>query len=88
MNGLTDKATRAVIVRRLMRLSAGNCGDVKPVGGGLSELRIDYGPGFRVYFGRCDSHVVLLLGGGDKSTQKADIRSALTLWEEIERTSE
>ncbi|MCT9073566.1 type II toxin-antitoxin system RelE/ParE family toxin [Cupriavidus gilardii] len=86
LSGLPDEATKAVIARRLMRLSVGNFGDAKSVGGGVSELRIDYGPGFRVYFAREGPRVVLLLGGGDKSTQHLDIRKAQALWAEIKRT--
>lgn len=61
------------------RLTAGNPGDVKAVGRGISELRINYGPGYRVYFLREGDHLVLLLTGGDKSTQEADIRTAHTI---------
>jgi putative addiction module killer protein len=71
-----------------MRLSVGGFGDAKSIGGGISELRIDYGPGFRVYFARRGNCVVFLLGGGDKSTQQADIRKATALWEEIKRNDE
>jgi putative addiction module killer protein len=60
-------------------LSLGNAGDTKSVGGGVSELRIDYGPGYRVYFVRRGEALIVLLGGGDKSTQAADIRAALSL---------
>ena len=58
------------------RLATGNAGDAKPVGAGISELRIDHGPGYRVYFMRRGTHIVLLLCGGDKSTQAADIKAA------------
>ena len=64
---------------RIDRLSLGNPGDVRPVGEGVSELRIDYGPGYRVYFVRRGTEVVVLLAGGDKSTQSQDIRFALEL---------
>jgi putative addiction module killer protein len=57
----------------------GNPGDVKPVGEGVSELRIDYGPGYRVYFKRCGRALIILLAGGDKSTQTKDIRTAMRL---------
>jgi putative addiction module killer protein len=60
-------------------LTAGNPGDVKPVGEGVSELRIDYGPGYRVYYKKQGQKVVILLAGGDKSTQTKDIRTALRL---------
>jgi putative addiction module killer protein len=61
------------------RLAAGNPGDVKPVGEGVSELRIDYGPGYRVYFVKRGQAVIILLAGGDKSTQAKDIRTAIRL---------
>lgn len=69
----------ARIQARIERLSLGGVGDVRPVGEGISELRIDYGPGYRVYFKKCGREVVILLAGGDKSTQARDIRSALRL---------
>lgn len=61
---------------RIDRLAAGNPGDVKPVGSGVSELRIDYGPGYRVYFLREEDRLILLLTAGDKQTQDADIKAA------------
>jgi len=64
---------------RVERLAAGNPGDVRPVGEGVSELRIDYGPGYRVYFTRRGRTVIILLAGGDKRTQAADIKTALRL---------
>ena len=76
---LKDREVRSRILVRIRRLSLGNPGDAKSVGGGVSELRIDYGPGYRVYFVRRSDTVVVLLGGGDKSTQAADIRAALSL---------
>lgn len=69
----------ARINARIRRLSEGNPGDVKPVGQGISELRIDYGPGYRVYFKRCGLVVLVLLTGGDKSTQAADIALAMDI---------
>ena len=76
---LNDRRTRAKINVRIRRLSLGNPGDVRPVGGGVSEMRIDFGPGYRVYYvGRGDS-VVVLLAGGDKRTQSRDIRRALDM---------
>ncbi len=81
--GLRDREARARITVRIRRLSLGNPGDVKPVGGGVSEMRIDYGPGYRVYFvGRGDT-VVVLLCGGDKRNQDRDIARALELAQEI-----
>jgi putative addiction module killer protein len=76
---LKDREARARILVRIRRLSLGNPGDVKPVGTGVSELRIDYGPGYRVYFVPRGKEFIILLGGGDKSTQAADIRAALAL---------
>ncbi len=64
---------------RIRRLSLGNPGDVKPVGGGVSELRIDYGPGYRLYFVRHGDAVVILLCGGDKRTQERDIANAIEM---------
>lgn len=79
LDGLRDIHARARVQARIERLSAGSAGDVRPVGGGISELRIDYGPGYRVYFKKCSREVVILLAGGDKSTQASDIKAALRL---------
>ena len=79
LDGLHDIRARARILVRIERLAAGNPGDVKPVGEGVSELRIDYGPGYRVYYKKQGQKVVILLAGGDKSTQTKDIRTALRL---------
>jgi putative addiction module killer protein len=76
---LKDREARARILVRIRRLSLGNPDNVKPVGTGVSELRIDYGPGYRVYFVQRGKDLIILLGGGDKSTQAADIRAALAL---------
>ena len=76
---LRDRQARARINARIRRLSLGNPGDVKPVGEGVSELRIDYGPGYRVYFLQRGHEVVILLAGGDKRTQQKDIQTALEL---------
>ena len=70
---------RARVQVRIEHLAAGNSGDVKAVGEGVSELRIDYGPGYRVYFTKRGHEVVILLAGGDKITQSADIKNALRL---------
>lgn len=67
-----------------MRLASGNPGDVKPVGEGVSELRIDYGPGYRVYFVRRGGALIILLAGGDKSSQARDIRIAMALARDLE----
>lgn len=76
---LSDIHARARIQIRVERLIAGNPGDVRPVGEGVSELRIDYGPGYRVYFTKIGQTVIILLAGGDKRTQAADIKTALRL---------
>jgi putative addiction module killer protein len=77
--GLRDRDARARITVRIRRLSLGNPGDVKPVGAGVSELRIDYGPGYRLYFVRRADIIVVLLCGGDKRTQDRDILRAIDL---------
>jgi putative addiction module killer protein len=79
IDGLRDIRTRARILVRIERLVVGNPGDVRPIGEGVSELRIDYGPGYRVYYKKQGQEVVILLAGGDKSTQARDIRIALRL---------
>jgi putative addiction module killer protein len=79
IDGLHDIRARARILARIERLAAGNPGDVKPVGEGVSELRINYGPGYRVYYKKQGQKVVVLLAGGDKSTQARDIKAALRL---------
>jgi putative addiction module killer protein len=81
--GLRDREGRARITVRIRRLSLGNPGDVKPVGSGVSEMRIDYGPGYRVYFVRRGDTVFVLLCGGDKGSQDRDIARALELAREI-----
>ena len=77
--GIRDAQTRARINARIRRLSLGNPGDVKPVGEGVSELRIDFGPGYRVYYVQRGETVISLLAGGDKGSQDRDIRLALRL---------
>jgi putative addiction module killer protein len=79
---LKDLRIRALIASRLDRLAFGNAGDVKPVGSGISELRIDYGPGYRVYYKRRGNTITLLLCGGTKCTQANDIKTAKRLAEE------
>lgn len=76
---LRDQRARALIASRLDRLAFGNAGDVRPVGEGVSELRIDYGPGYRVYFQQCGVTIAILLCGGDKRTQDRDIERAKRL---------
>jgi putative addiction module killer protein len=83
--GLKDKQAVFRINARIGRMADGNMGDVKPTRGGVSELRIDYGPGYRVYFARRGPLLILLLAGGDKRTQDADIARAIAIakdWKE------
>jgi len=82
ISGLRDMNARARIEIRLARLERGLFGDCEPIGDGLSELRIDWGPGYRVYFGREGKAVILLLCGGDKRTQSKDIRDAKSYWKD------
>jgi putative addiction module killer protein len=84
---LQDSKTRAKVRVRLDRLSLGNLGDCHGVGEGVQELRIDYGPGYRVFFGQLGSTIVLLLCGGDKRTQVRDIEQAKRYWNEYRRRS-
>ena len=79
LDDLRDIRARARILVRIERLAAENPGDVKPVAEGVSELRIDYGPGYRVYFIKRGRELLILLTGGDKSTQSSDVRTALRL---------
>jgi putative addiction module killer protein len=79
LDSLRDVRARARVQVRIERLAAGNPGDVQPVGEGVSELRIDYGPGYRVDFKKIRSEGLILLAGGDKRTQDADIKTALRL---------
>jgi putative addiction module killer protein len=79
LGSLRDRQARARIQVRIDRLQTGNPGDVKPVGGGVSELRIDYGPGYRIYVVERGTALVILLAGGDKRTQSRDIATAQEL---------
>lgn len=81
-SSLRDANAKRRIAQRLVRVQAGLFGDVKPVGAGVSELRIDYGPGYRVYFIQRGGELIVLLCGGDKSTQDRDIRAAKALAQE------
>lgn len=80
LEGLRDRKAEIAIARRLNRLPSGNFGDHKSVGSGVSELRIDTGAGYRVYFGRHRTELIILLCGGDKSTQRVDVAKAQELW--------
>jgi putative addiction module killer protein len=80
---LRDKAAKVRIDIRIRRLSLGNPGDVKPVGEGVSELRVNFGPGYRIYFVQRGEELVVLLAGGDKSTQDQDISTAKSLAREL-----
>ena len=84
LNGLRDRRAKARIQARIDRLELGHFGDVTPVGEGVSELRIFYGPGYRVYFVQRGPVVVILLSGGDKSTQDSDIVKAKELAKKLE----
>lgn len=79
LSGLRDAKARARIATRLDRLALGNPGDVKPVGSGVSELRIDYGPGYRVYYAQSGPNTLKILCAGDKRTQDADIKRAIAI---------
>jgi putative addiction module killer protein len=84
LTGLRDERARARILKRLDRAGQGNLGDVAPVGGGISEMRIFYGPGYRVYFVQRGQQLIVLLCGGDKSTQGADIEEARAMAKELD----
>jgi len=79
LDGLKDIRARARVLVRVERLAAGNPGDAEPVGEGVSELRINYGPGYRVYYKQQGRELVILLAGGDKGSQSRDIKTALRL---------
>lgn len=85
LDGLRDRKTKAKIKERLKRVSLGNLGDYNSVGKGVFELRIHYGSGYRVYFGQIGTKIVLLLLGGDKSSQEKDICQAQEYWEDYEK---
>lgn len=84
LRGLRDREARRAITARVQRLALGNPGDVRPVGHGVSELRIDCGPGYRVYYIRRGNILIVLLCGGDKSSQSADIEKAQAIASDLE----
>jgi putative addiction module killer protein len=84
LNGLQDIRARSRILVRIERLAMGNPGDVKPIGEGVSEMRIDYGPGYRVYFKSFGNKLIILLAGGDKRSQSDDIKTALRLMRDLQ----
>lgn len=86
LDSLADRRAKAKIKERLKRVSLGNLRNCKSVGEGVFELKIDYGPGYRVYFGQIGTTIVLLLLGGDKSTQEQDIRKAQEYWASYEKS--
>lgn len=85
IDSLRDRKAQIIIRKRLDRISQGNLGDYRFVGEGVCEFKINYGPGYRVYFGQIGSTILLLLIGGDKSTQERDIRQAIEYWKDYRR---
>lgn len=83
--GLADRLAKARVLVRAGRLASGNFGDCKPIREGVWELRIDHGPGYRVYYAQAGSRLILLLLGGDKRRQKADIEQAVEYWNDWKR---
>ncbi len=84
LDGLRDLKARARIQVRIARMAQGNAGDVMPVGEGVAEMRFAFGPGYRIYFTRVKRDIIVLLAGGDKSTQRTDIKVALRLARNLE----
>ncbi|WP_024537884.1 type II toxin-antitoxin system RelE/ParE family toxin [Comamonas badia] len=80
--GLADRQARARVLVRVARMAAGNLGDCRAVGAGVWELRIDWGPGYRVYYAQAGKRLILLLAGGDKRSQRADIAAAIACWQD------
>lgn len=88
INSIKDPSTRLRIRRRLDRLELGNLGDCEPVGEGVSELRLFFGSGYRIYFADQDNTLIILLCGGDKASQKKDIKTAKMYWHELKERSD
>ena len=84
LHHLTDLKAKARVLVRIRQASLGNFGDTKPIRDGVSEMRIHFGPGYRIYYAREGRAVYLLLTGGDKSTQRQDIRTAIAMWQQIQ----
>ncbi len=84
LDNLRDRMAQARITMRINRIASGAFGDCRPVGDGVWELKIDYGPGYRVYYAQAGRSLVLLLLGGDKKTQQADINKAIEYWHDYQ----
>ena len=87
LDGLKDLKAQVAVLRRIDRLALGNLGDHKFCGEGVWELRVDVGPGYRVYYAQQGNHIVLLLCGGSKRSQQSDIRKAIAYWREFQQRS-
>ena len=85
IDGLKDQIGRARVLSRVVAAESGNFGDCGPVGEGISEMRIHYGPGYRVYFAQEGVNIYLLIAGGDKDSQKQDIKQAKALWNNLKK---
>ena len=85
LEALKDRKARAIVRTRINRVRLGNLGDCKSVGEGLSELRIKFGAGYRIYFGQEKETIIILLSGGDKSSQDKDIKQAKKYWQDYKR---
>lgn len=85
LEALRDRKARAIIRTRINRIRLGNLGDCKSVGEGVSELRLKFGAGYRIYFGQFGDTIIILLSGGDKSSQNKDIKQAKTYWQDYKR---
>jgi len=85
LHGLKDRTAKGLIIKRIHRMELGNLGDIKALGDGLNEMRIDYGAGYRVYWSREGERFIILLAGGDKSSQSRDIKKAQMLMAELRK---
>ena len=88
LESLKDRKARAIVRTRINRIRLGNLGDCKPVGEGVSELRIKFGAGYRVYFGQEEDTIIILLSGGDKSSQSRDIKQAKQYWQDYKKRND